>query len=335
MVAPIQPLDEDAGAVLERYKQVAVVGAGLIGSSWAALFLAHGLRVKVCDPRPDIETLVHKTLEQAAPALQGLGLTTAKLADKLSFHAEVEEAVEGASLVQESGTESLPFKQELFARMSRKASSRTLLISSSSTFRATDIARDMTDPGRMLIGHPFNPPYLIPLVEVVPGERTSPAAVAEATAFYRALGKKPVALRKEIAGFVVNRLQAVLMSECINLVKQGVVTVDEFDQAVTNSVGLRWAVAGPLQSFHVGGGAGGLRYFLEHIGPPFERLWKDSERATLDEATIDLLAGQASRAFGEGYREMAAARDKKQLAILKTLRELSNDMQPRKSKAGA
>ena len=327
MTPPTRPSDSESAAVLERYKQVAVVGAGLIGSSWVALFLAHGLQVKVHDPRPDVKDLVHKTLEQAMPTLQGLGLNTANLARHLSFHAELGSALEGVALVQESGLETLAFKQELFARMDRQSGPRTLLISSSSTFRPTDIAREMANPGRMLIGHPFNPPYLIPLVELVPGERTSPAAVTEAMAFYRALGKRPVALRREIAGFVINRLQAVLFAECIHLVKQGVLTVDEVDEAITSSVGLRWAVAGPMQSFHVGGGSGGMRHFLDHIGPPLERLWKGSGSVTLDEATVELVSEQSSQAFGDRYQELAGARDKKQLAILKTLREMSARME--------
>jgi ketoreductase RED1 len=334
MTGPTQPFAQEAAAVLQHYNRVAVVGAGLIGSSWAALFLAHGLQVNVFDPRPDVETLVHKTLEQATPALQGLGLSTGNLARNLSFHSELESAIEGAALVQESGLETLDFKQELFARMSCHTGPQTLLVSSSSTFRATDIARDMADPGRMLIGHPFNPPYLIPLVELVPGERTSPATMAQAMAFYRALGKRPVALRREIAGFVINRLQAVLFAECIYLVKQGVATVDELDEAISSSVGLRWAVAGPMQSFHVGGGAGGLRHFLEHIGPPFERLWKGTGTVTLDEETIDLLSEQANQAFGTGFRELASARDKKQLAILKTLRETGTEQEKSAARQG-
>lgn len=307
--------------VLEQYRQVAVVGAGLIGISWAALFLARGLRVRVYDPRPDLETAVRKTLEQAAPTLNALGLPTTNLARNLEIVPDLESAVEGADLVQESGPENLAMKQEVWARIGRKASPRALLLSSSSTFRATDLSRDMPHPRRMLIGHPFNPPYLIPLVEVVPGERTDPAAVAEALAFYKAIGKKPIALHKEIGGHVANRLQAVILGEAIYLVSQGVVTVDELDDVVTNSLGLRWAAAGPLQSFHCGGGAGGLKHFLEHIGPPFEYLWSESGTAHLDEATIGLMSEQANQAFGSNVQELGRVRDQKQIAILRALRE--------------
>ena len=307
--------------VLEQYRQVAVVGAGLIGISWAALFLARGLRVRVYDPRPDLETAIGKTLEQAAPTLNALGMPTTNLARNLEIVPDLESAVEGADLVQESGPENLAMKQEVWARIGRKASPRALLLSSSSTFRATDLSRDMPHPRRMLIGHPFNPPYLIPLVEVVPGERTDPAAVAEALAFYKAIGKKPIALHKEIGGHVANRLQAVILGEAIYLVSQGVVTVDELDDVVTNSLGLRWAAAGPLQSFHCGGGAGGLKHFLEHIGPPFEYLWSESGTAHLDGATIALMSDQADRAFGSNVQELSRVRDQKQIAILRALRD--------------
>jgi len=306
--------------LLEQYRQVAVVGAGLIGISWASLFLARGLHVRVYDPRPDLEAAVNKGLEQAKPTLNALGLPTAGLTHNLKILSELEATVDGVDLVQESGPEDLAMKQELWARIGRKASPQALLLSSSSTFRATEISRQMADPRRMLIGHPFNPPYLIPLVEVVPGERTDPAAIAEAVAFYTAVGKKPIALHKEIAGFVANRLQAVLLGEAIHLVSQGVVTADELDDVVTNSIGLRWAAAGPLQSFHCGCGAGGLKYFLEHIGPPFERLWRESGTARLDEATIGLISDQATRSFGTDVQELGRVRDRKQIAILKALR---------------
>jgi ketoreductase RED1 len=307
--------------LLEQYRHVSVIGVGLIGMSWTSLFLARGLHVRVYDPRPDLEAAVHKGVEQAAPTLNALGLPTQNLLQRLKIVQDPEAAVEGADLVQESGPENLPMKQEIWGRIGRKASPQALLLSSSSTFGATDISRNMPDARRMLIGHPFNPPYLVPLVEVVPGERTDPAAVAEAVAFYTALGKKPIALHKEIAGFVANRLQAVIFGEAIHLVTQGVVTVDELDDVMTSSIGLRWAVTGILQSFHCGGGAGGMKHFLEHIGPPFERIWRESGTARLDEATIAFVSNQATEKFGTNFQEMGTLRDRKQIAILKTLRE--------------
>ena len=293
----------------------------MIGSSWTALLLAHGLRVTVYDPRPDVEDMVRNTLRQAAPGLKALGLPTMNLAKRLKFAPELERAVEGTDVVQESATEDLVLKQELFARISQTAGLKTLLLSSSSGFPATDISKDMSRPGRMLIGHPYNPPHLLPLVEVVPGERTDPAAVADAVAFYQALGKTPLVLRKEVSGFVINRLQAAFFRECVHLVREGVVTIEELDQIVTNSMGIRWAAAGPFLSFHAGGGQGGLRHFLEHIGPAFERLWKVLGQPKFDLPTVDMLSAQARQAFAKiSYDKLQRTRDRKQLAIMKALR---------------
>ena len=293
----------------------------MIGSSWTALLLAHGLRVTVYDPRPDVEDMVRNTLRQAAPGLKALGLPTMNLTKRLKFAPEMERAVEGTDVVQESATEDLALKQELFARISQTAGLKTLLLSSSSGFPATDISKDMSRPGRMLIGHPYNPPHLLPLVEVVPGERTDPAAVADAVAFYQALGKTPLVLRKEVSGFVINRLQAAFFRECVHLVREGVVTIEELDQIVTNSMGIRWAAAGPFLSFHAGGGQGGLRHFLEHIGPAFERLWKVLGQPKFDLPTVDMLSAQARQAFAKiSYDKLQRTRDRKQLAIMKALR---------------
>jgi ketoreductase RED1 len=155
----------------------------------------------------------------------------------------------------------------LFSRIERAAPADALLLSSTSGIRATDIAGALQQPGRLVLGHPFNPPHLVPLVEVVRGEQTDPEAVRRAVDFYTALGKKPRVLRKEVPGFVANRLQSALFREAINLFVQGVVTEEELDEIVTSSIGLRWAVAGPFRSFHLGGGPGGLPAFLQHLGP--------------------------------------------------------------------
>ena len=324
MVRRKQPSRRTVGSnATQRLKHAAVVGVGVIGSSWTALFLAHGLRVTVYDPRPDVKDVVGNSLRQAEPALKALGLPTANLTKYLKFANELEDAVDGADVVQESATEDLALKQELFARISQTAGSNALLLSSSSGFPATDISKDMACPGRMLIGHPYNPPHLLPLVEVVPSERTDPAATADAVAFYQALGKTPLVLRKEVAGFVINRLQAAFFRECVHLVCAGVVTVEELDTIVTNSMGIRWAAAGPFLSFHAGGGPGGLQHFLEHIGPVFERLWKALGQPQFDPATVDLLSAQAKQAFGKiSYHQLQRTRDRKQLAIMQALRSI-------------
>ncbi|MGW0883155.1 3-hydroxyacyl-CoA dehydrogenase NAD-binding domain-containing protein [Streptomyces sp. NPDC002671] len=301
------------------WQNVTVVGAGVIGASWTALFLAKGLTVTVSDPLPDVDKQVGNQLNEAVPALRALGLPTDGLDRNLRFEADLERAVANADVVQENGPERLEFKRDLFARIERAAPADALLLSSTSGIRATDIAQALEQPGRLVIGHPFNPPHLVPLVEVVGGEKTDPDAVQRAVDFYTALGKKPRVLRKEVPGFVANRLQAALFREAVNLVLQGVVTESELDEIVTSSIGLRWAVAGPFRSFHLGGGPGGLPAFLQHLGPALESQWRDLGSPQLDVATVKLLSEQAR--FGATVEELQTARDAAQIKVMRVLDE--------------
>lgn len=304
---------------LEAYQHVTVIGGGVIGASWAALFLAKGLTVTVNDPLPDVDKRVHDQLREATPALKALGLPTDGLDANLRFEADLDRALAEADAVQENSPERLDFKQDLFARVERAARPDTLLLSSTSGIPATEMARSMKQPGRVVIGHPFNPPHLVPLVEVVPGKDTDPETVRRAVDFYTALGKQPQVLRKECPGFVANRLQAALFREAVNLVVQGVVTEQELDGIVTASIGLRWAVAGPFRSFHLGGGPGGLPAFMQHLAPGLESLWKDLGDPTFDEATVKLLSDQAD--FGASVEELETARDQAQIKVMRVLGE--------------
>ena len=306
-------------------KTVAVIGAGVIGASWAALFASHGLKVVVNDPRPDIESIVLADLQKIAPTLHALGLPSEGLEQHLSFEPELEPAVANADVVQENGPERIEFKQALWVRIERAAPRHALLLSSSSAKTATEQSRDMVDASRLLVGHPFNPPHLIPLVEVVPGERTDPAAVAQAVAFYRSVGKVPMVLRKEISGFVANRLQRAIFRESCYLVQQGVVTADELDDIVTHSVGLRWAVNGPFSSFHMGGGPGGFEAFFKQFAPGMGAAWKNMPAMTLDEDLQRLIIGQAAASFGKTpFEQLERERDDKQVALLRALHKESN-----------
>ncbi|HTF47116.1 MAG TPA: 3-hydroxyacyl-CoA dehydrogenase NAD-binding domain-containing protein [Pseudonocardia sp.] len=312
--------DTTPADVLQRFNRITVVGAGTIGISWAALFLGHGLTVTINDPAPDIETRVRAELADLAPMLAELGLSTEGLADRLRFEADLERAVAGADAVVENGPENLAFKRELFGRIEKVVGPDALLLTSTSGIRATDIARDLTRPGRLLVGHPFNPPHLVPLVEVVPGERTDPAAVDDAVRFYQALGKRPLVLRKEVPGFVGNRLQAALFREAVHLVEQGVVDIAELDEVVTSSIGMRWAASGPFRTFHLAGGPGGLPHFLAHLGPGLELRWTQLGDPHFDEPTVATLTEQAESAFGATpYQELQRQRDHDQLAIQRAL----------------
>ena len=312
--------------ILNRYGKTAIIGAGVIGASWTALFLAHGLDVVVNDPRPDVEQFVRDYIRNNLATLEALGLATANLEAKLRFEGDLESAVAGADLVQENGPERIEFKQDLWARISKVVGDKALLLSSSSARPATEQALKSSRPERLLVGHPFNPPHLIPLVEVVPGEKTSENTVADAVAFYTALGKVPRVVRKEMPGFVANRLQRAIFRECCYLVIQGVVTVDELDDIVTSSIGLRWAADGPFRSFHLGGGAGGFRSFFKQFGPGLNEAWKNMAPVDLNEAAQDKIIAQAEASFAARPAErLESERDAKQLAIIQALKSIRAD----------
>ena len=274
---------------------VAVVGAGVIGLSWARLFSEHGMTVRVTDPRPDLADVVPAGVQVAG---------------------SVAEAVRDADFVQENGPENLEFKKALFAELVREAPAHALLLSSSSAIPSTAFAEGV-DGSRILIGHPFNPPHVIPLVEVVPGEQTSEESVQRAVEFYRSAGRTPVVERKEIPGFVGNRLQAALSREAAYLVEQGVVTPADLDTVVTNSLGLRWATVGPFLGAHLGGGPGGYRHLAEHIGKSMQGL-----ALGIPSDNPEKLIEAVEDAYGSStYSALAEARDRKQLAVLTALEE--------------
>jgi ketoreductase RED1 len=297
-----------------------ILGGGVIGASWAALFLANGLRVTISDPDPDIAAKATAMITEAAPALSALGYDTADLLTKLSFETDNAKAVAEADLVQECGPEKPDFKQALWKTIEASAPKDALLLSSSSTIPASVQNILMTDPGRLIIGHPFNPPHLMPLVEVVPTPKADRATVSEALAFYNGIGKVALEIKKEIGGFVANRLQGAIFRECVYLVSQGVVSLDQLDDVVTNSLGIRWATSGPFLSFHLGGGPGGFAHFLEHLGPPMEQSWAHLGEASLDAATKTLLLKQVGASFGKTpYAELSETRDDKEVAVINGL----------------
>ena len=284
------------------------------------MFLAHGLNVVINDPQPDIEATVKAVLLKIAPTLRELGLTHESLDRNLRFESNLERAVAGADLVQENGPERPEWKQQLWARVEKAVPKHALLLSSSSARPATEQGREMKDASRLLVGHPFNPPHLIPLVEVVPGECTAPEAIADAVAFYEALGKVPRVLKREIQGFVANRLQRAIMREACYLVQEGVVTIDELDDIVTSSIGLRWAVNGPFSSFHMGGGPKGLESFFQHLGQNMAAAFNVIPSVELDERLQQRIIDQAAASFGgTPIPQMERKRDDAQVALLRAL----------------
>ncbi|UQA90539.1 3-hydroxyacyl-CoA dehydrogenase NAD-binding domain-containing protein [Streptomyces halobius] len=304
------------------FRTAAVIGAGTIGLSWTALFAAHGLTVRVSDPRPDLAQAVNEALAQYTPHLAARGLDVTGLADRVHLTDDVTEAVRDADVVQENGPERLEFKQDLFATLVREAPGHALLLSSSSAIPSTAFTRELADAdaARVLIGHPFNPPHLVPLVEVVPGERTGEDAVRDAVDFYASVGRTPVVERKEIPGFVGNRLQNALSREAVYLVEQGVVTPEDLDKVMTNSLGIRWSTVGPFLGSHLGGGPGGYRHLVEHIGASMKQMWAGLGNPSQNEEEQERLIKAVESAYGSStYSELTETRDRKQLAVLSAL----------------
>ncbi|MCP2163622.1 3-hydroxyacyl-CoA dehydrogenase NAD-binding domain-containing protein [Goodfellowiella coeruleoviolacea] len=311
--APITPAPVTPAPVTTA----AVIGAGTIGLSWTALFAGHGLTVRVSDPRPDLAEAVDTALRTFAPHL---GLDAAELAGRVHLAGDAAEAVADADVVQENGPENLDVKRALFATLVGAAPAHALLLSSSSAIPATAFARDLDDASRVLIGHPFNPPHLLPLVEVVPGERTGADAVRRAVAFYRSLGRTPVVEHKEMPGFVGNRLQHALQREAMYLVQQGVVDPAELDAIVVNSLGLRWATVGPFLGAHLGGGPGGYRHIATRIGPSMAQI-SLGEPDTSPQAAERVITAVEQAYGGASYADLTADRDRKQRAVLSALHD--------------
>ena len=293
---------------------IGVVGTGVIGASWAAHFLAHGHDVVATDPAPGAEDRLRADVAAHWPVLQPVEGASP---ERLTFTADPAAAATAADFVQENGPEREDVKHALYAVLDEAARPDVVLASSSSGMLPSVIARGCPrHPERVVIGHPFNPPHLIPLVEVVPGEKTSEATVERALAFYAAVGKKPIRLHQEVPGHVANRLQAALWQEAYSLVERGVATVADIDAAIANGPGLRWAVLGPFLNQHLSGGPGGLAHILEHLGPPTEEWWRDLGRVTLSpELNAKLVSGVDDELAGIDPAELVARRD----AVLTTL----------------
>ena len=303
---------EDVGALL-RGRPVALVGTGVIGASWAAAFLARGLDVIATDPAPGAEDALHRDIRTHWPVLERLGLARGATPDRLRFVPTLEETVEAAGLVQENGPELLSMKRALFRRMDDVAGADVILASSSSTITVSEFQDACRrHPERVVLGHPFNPPHLIPLVEIGGGSGTAPDALDRALAFYRACGKHPILLRREVRGHVANRLQAALWQEAFNLVRNGVASVADVDAAIAHGPGLRWALLGPFLNLHMSGGPGGIAaLFDKPLWDATERMWRDLGTVSVD-ATLaaTVAAGVSAELAGRGQAEVAAARDR-------------------------
>jgi carnitine 3-dehydrogenase len=301
-------------------RRVAVIGAGTIGASWAAAFLARGLDVAASDPAPEGEAFLRRYVAEAWPALTRLGLAAGASQDRLAFSRDPLAAVAGADFVQESGPEREDAKIALFAELDSALAGDVVIASSSSGLLISRLQQACRHPGRCVVGHPFNPPHLIPLVEVVGGALTTQEAIDRAMEFYAGIGKKPIHIRKEVAGHVANRLQAALWREAVHLVAEGVADVADVDAAIAYGPGLRWAIMGPNLTFHLAGGVGGMTQFMHHFAPPIEGWWRDfGDPALTPELKQRLVEGVAAEVDGRPIAALAAERDRILLKVLEAV----------------
>lgn len=287
-------------------KKVACIGAGTVGAGWAARFLAHGYDVQVWDPAPDGEAAMRRSIQRAWPALTELGLAKDASPDRVAFYPSIEEAAAGADFVQESAPDNEALKIDLLAKIDAATNPESVIASSSSTFIPSRLAQKCTHAERVIVGHPFVPVYLVPLVEVVGGETTDPSVLDRAAAFYTATGMSPLTLKREIEGYIANRLQRVLFEEANSLVDAGVCDWDDVEDAVTLGPGFRWPVVGPVLHRHLGGGIGGVRHMIAHFG------WSGTEGT--EGAFIDAVE---KRWGGRTVEALEEVRDKQLLGILK------------------
>jgi 3-hydroxyacyl-CoA dehydrogenase len=298
--------------------RVAIIGTGVVGASWAALFLAKGLKVVATDVAPDADASLRHFVEAAWPALKRLGLAPGASQSNLKFTADLPTAVKNADFVQENGPERIDFKKKLYAQLDDLLPADVIIASSSSGLTMSEIQSDCpSHPERCVIGHPFNPPHLIPLVEIVGGAKTSEQTIQRAAEFYTSIGKRAVRLHKEVPGHVANRLQAALGREVYHLVAEGVVSVADVDTALCWGPGLRWGIMGQVLLNHLGGGEGGIEHFFAQFTGPMTAWWKVLGSPVLTpELQQALIDGLHAEVGSRSIDELAAQRDEVLLGLL-------------------
>ncbi len=292
----------------QSVRKIAIVGTGVIGASWAAYYLAHGFDVVATDPGATAEANLRRYVDDAWPLLARVGLSAGASRDRLTFDSGMARALADADWVQENAPERPDFKIKLFAQMDEATPPTAVIASSSSGITMDVIQSGCKRPERCVIGHPFNPPHVVPLVEVVGGAKTSEATIARALAFYAEIGKKPIRLNKALPGHVANRFQAALYKEVLYLVQQGVLSVEDADIAVCYGPGIRWGVMGPSLQWHVGGGQGGIRHFMDQLMEPLAAMMKTlgtpDVTPELKQAVVDAVLKEAD---GRSVEQLAAA----------------------------
>jgi len=305
----------------DHVTRVGIIGTGVIGGGWALHFLAQGLDVVAYDPHPDCRKRFQKMCDNAWPTLVRLGLRPGASVDRIRFVDTLEAAVADVDVVQENSPEALQSKIDTLARIDAAAPKDIVLLSSTSGLKMTDMQVKCQHPGRTVVGHPFNPPYLVPLVEVVGGDKTNADAVDWAVAFYTAFGKRPVKLDREVPGFIATRLQEAMWREMLHMVNAGEATVQQIDDAITYGPGLRWAITGPGMNYHLAGGDGGMAHVLDQFAPSLKWPWTRLEAPELTaELRAKVIDGCVAESAGRSINDMIRDRDAYLISILKVLR---------------
>ena len=319
---------ESAGAAAAVRGTVAVIGAGNTGASWAGLFAAHGYAVRLFDAQPGAAAAALERAAAAARFLVAKGLAEPKPAEQglagLTAAATLEGAVAGVVMVQECVTDNVALKRGVFADVSKAAPEDALIATSSSGLSITEIQQGTHLPGRTLAAHPYNPPHIVPLVELAPGELTDPSTLERAKEFYLGVGKEPVLVSRDLPGYIANRMSAALWREAIELVRSGVASVEDVDKAICYGPGLRWAIMGPHLIYHLGGGGAGIRGHVSHLTGTKEGMLRDlATWTTFPADTADLLAaGVDDEVGGKSLAELEVERDEALAAVVMALKDI-------------
>ena len=308
-------------------RTVAVVGGGVIGSGWVLHYLRMGLNVMAYDPIPLARERIRTMVTDTWPLMVDLGLRPGASLDRLTIVDDLAVAVAAADVAQEAVPEVVALKAAVFAEMDRAAPEHAVLLTSTSGISMTEIQRDCLRPERTAVGHPFNPPYLVPLVEILGGERTSPDVVQWAADFYREFDKDPIILEREVPAFIASRLQEAMWREALHMIAAGEATVEMIDTSIRQGPGLRWAITGPMMNFHLAGGPGGMEHVLDHFGPTLAEPWT---RLVAPELTPELrqavIEGCERESQGRPVLELVAERDRTLVAILRARDAMEQQM---------
>ena len=294
---------------------IAVLGSGTIGQSWCALFLAAGHQVVAYDPDPAMEASIIRFIDSSKSALQSLGYEFAGSTERFQFSQSASDAVRGAELIQENAPEKMDVKHQLFSEIEPHLDPRAVILSSTSGITLEELQAGLKDLSRIVIAHPFNPPHLIPLVELLGNDATDPLVMGHVRAFYESLGKVPVELKKSVAGHIANRIQAVVWQEALHLAREGVASLEDIDKAIANGPGIRWSIYGPNQLFSLAAGDRGLEAFVEHLGPSFQSWWSEAGRIEFDSKTLEIVSDYAKQC-GDDLEAMKAHRDELLVEII-------------------